>query len=260
MCFHYKEYGDKNASLMLFLHGGGVSGWMWDKQIEFFPHYHCIVPDLFEHGLRDHNTNFSIKGNAESLIDLIHEKAKGRQVIVIGFSLGAQVAIQMASNEPDLIDVAIINSPLVLPISHVRKWIPPAAKLAFPLIKNRAFSRLQAKTMYIDQDNFEKYFQESRHMKPDTLIRVLEENMSFEIPKDFCKATGKLLVTVGEKEKAVMKASAKELVKANENCTGVLIPKIGHGIPIAKPDFFNQMVEAWISEGRLPKEGKVIGC
>ena len=48
---HYKEYGDKNASLMLFLHGGGVSGWMWDKQIQYFTHYHCIVPDLPEQGL-----------------------------------------------------------------------------------------------------------------------------------------------------------------------------------------------------------------
>ena len=31
---HYKEYGDKNASLMVFLHGGGVSSWMWDEQIQ----------------------------------------------------------------------------------------------------------------------------------------------------------------------------------------------------------------------------------
>jgi pimeloyl-ACP methyl ester carboxylesterase len=36
LVLHYEEYGDKNSTLMLFLHGGGVSGWMWDKQIQLF--------------------------------------------------------------------------------------------------------------------------------------------------------------------------------------------------------------------------------
>ncbi len=47
---HYQEYGDENASLMVFLHGGGVSSWMWDKQIQCFNHYHCITIDLPEQG------------------------------------------------------------------------------------------------------------------------------------------------------------------------------------------------------------------
>ena len=119
-------------------------------------------------------------------------------------------------------------------------------------------SKLQGKTLYIGEDYFEKYYEESSQMKPDTLVRVLEENMSFNIPKDFSKANGKILVTVGEKEKAMMKHSAKDLVEANSNCIGVMIPKIGHGVPLAMPDFFNQMVEEWIQKGQLPRECKVI--
>jgi pimeloyl-ACP methyl ester carboxylesterase len=55
-----------------------------------------------------------------------------------------------------------------------------------------------------------------------------------------------------------MKKSAIDIVKNNPNCKGVIISNIGHGIPLAKPDFFNQMIEAWIYEGSIPKEGKVI--
>lgn len=33
---HSIEHGDKQASLMVFLHGGGVSSWMGEKQIEYF--------------------------------------------------------------------------------------------------------------------------------------------------------------------------------------------------------------------------------
>jgi pimeloyl-ACP methyl ester carboxylesterase len=258
MPLHYKEYGDKSASLMLFLHGGGVSDWMWDQQIQYFSHYHCLVPILSGHGLYNNQMKFSMKGSAEEIIKLIEEKAKGKKVILIGFSLGAQVLIQIVSMKPDLIDYAIINSALVRSGLLSKQLIKPTISLTFPLIKMRWFSKFQAKTMYVSDDYFEKYYEESCHMKSETLIRVLEENMSFNLPKDFKNANGKILVTVGEKEKAVMKNSAKDLVESNSNCIGIMIPKMGHGVSLAVPTFFNHMVDSWIHEGKLPSECKLI--
>lgn len=258
LALRYQEYGDKNASLMIFLHGGGVSNWMWDKQIQYFTHYHCIVPNLPEHGLNNNEINISIIRSAEEIIKLIEAKAVGKKVILIGFSLGSQIIIQLLSIKPDLIDVAIINSAAVRPLYHAKKLIKLTLSLTFPLIKKRWFSKIQAKSLYIGKEYFEKYYEESCQIKSDTLVRVLEENMSFKIPEDFRKATGKILVTVGEKEKAIMKKSAKDIVEANSNCSGVILPKVGHGAPLAMPDFFNHMVEVWIDEGNLPKECKVI--
>lgn len=258
MSLHYQEYGNKSASLLIFLHGGGVSNWMWDKQIQYFTQYHCIVPNLPEHGLDNNEIHFSIKGSAEEIIKLIEEKASGKKVILIGFSLGSQVIIQLLSIKPDIIDTAIINSAAVRPLSHAKKLIKPTLRLTFPFIKMRWFSRLQAKSLYIGKDYFERYYEESCQIKSDTLVRVLEENMSFKIPEDFRKATGKILVTVGEKEKAIMIKSAKDLVEANSNCSGVILPGVGHGVSLATPDFFNYLVEVWIDEGNLPKECKII--
>jgi len=258
VALHYQEYGDQNASLMVFLHGGGTSSWMWDKQVQYFTRYHCIVPDLPEHGLSNLGIHFSIQSSAEKILTLIEEKARGKIVILIGFSLGSQVIIQMLSMKPEIIDYAIINSALVRPMAYAKYLIQPTMRLSFPLIKYRWFSKLQAKTLYLSDDFFEKYYDECCQIKPDTLVRVLEENMSFEIPKDFSKANAKILVTVGEKEKAVMKKSAKDIVESNSNCTGAIIPKIGHGLPLALPDFFNRMVETWIHEGDLPKECEVV--
>ena len=259
MALRYQEYGDYSAPLMMFLHGGGVSDWMWDQQIQYFTNYHCIVPILPEHGQNHDGTPFSIKGSAEKLIPLIEEKAGEKEVILSGFSLGSQVIIQLLSMKPDLIDFAIINSASVRSISFAKNFIKPTIRFTFPLIRKRWFSKLQAKTLYVSENYFEKYYEESCQMKPETLVRVLEENMSFNIPENFSKASGKILVTVGEREKAMMQQSAKDLVEANWNCTGVMIPKIGHGVSLAMPDFFNRMVEAWIQDEHLPKECKVFG-
>ena len=47
---HIQEIGSKNAPSIVFLHGGGMSSWIWKKQIEHFKDYHCLVPDLPGHG------------------------------------------------------------------------------------------------------------------------------------------------------------------------------------------------------------------
>ncbi|MEH7225323.1 alpha/beta hydrolase [Bacillus sp. JJ1566] len=254
---HYQEYGDTSAPLMVFLHGGGVSGWMWDKQVQYFTQYHCLVPDLPGHG-KSIAIPFSIKDSAERVIALIEEKSNGKKVILIGFSLGAQIIVQLLSMKPDLIDFAIINSALVRPMTYAKKWIQPTIKLSAPLVKKRWFSKLQAKALYVGDDYFEKYYEESCQITADSLTRVLGENMSFTIPSDFKKASTNILVTVGEQEKSIMKKSANDLVKANPNTKGTLIPNMGHGVSMAMPDFFNEMVETWVNEEEAPENCKII--
>lgn len=139
MALYYKEYGMDKSPLMVFIHGGGVSGWMWDKQVNHFStNFHCLVPDLPEHGHSKGNSLFTIHSSAERIIDLIEEKGKGKPVIAIGFSLGAQVLIAMLGMKPDVADYAMINSALVKPIPFSRVM---AKMLAFshPLIKIRRF-------------------------------------------------------------------------------------------------------------------------
>jgi len=240
---NYKEYGDLHKPLILFIHGGGVGGWMWDKQVQYFSDFHCVVPELIDN---EATSDFTIEDSAKKLLSLIEEKAKNKRVIVVGFSLGAQIAIQMVSLKPQLINFAIINSALVTPSPIAEKCIRLLIKLTFPLIKNKSFAKLQAKTLYVDQEYFEQYYEDSSKMKVDTLVKLLKENMSFATPRDFPKAQCNILVTVGEKEKGNMKKSALHLVNSNSNCRGVVLSNIGHGVSLANPEFFNRFVEEWI--------------
>ncbi|UXJ67282.1 alpha/beta fold hydrolase [Lysinibacillus fusiformis] len=242
----YKEYGHFDGPVMMFLHGGGVGGWMWEQQIQHFSNYHCIVPEL----VSDHS--FSIEQCAQHLIQLLEEKANGKLIIVIGFSLGAQIAIQMLSIKPNLIHFSIINSALVIPSPTTAWMIRPFLRLSFPLIKNKTFAKLQAKTLYIDNRYFDRYYHDSSKMTYDALIQVLQENMTFSIPRNFHNAQGHILITVGNQEKKIMKKSAQVLVQSHPNAKGILLNNIGHGVSLAQPAFFNRFVENWIKEGQLP--------
>ncbi len=112
MSIHYEEYGIHHPAVMVFLHGGGVSGWMWEPQVKHFStDYHCIVPDLPGHGKsQTPGEPFTIEHSAQAVIKLIEDKADGRPVTLVGFSLGAQVIVELLALEPTRINYAIINS------------------------------------------------------------------------------------------------------------------------------------------------------
>ncbi|MGF9829497.1 cereulide biosynthesis alpha/beta hydrolase CesH [Bacillus anthracis] len=256
---YYKEFGIEHERMMVYIHGGGVSSWMWDKQVDYFSQkFHCLVLDLPEHGYsRKDEQIFSIDHAAEKIIKLIEEKREGKSVVAIGFSLSSQVLLSMLSKKKDLIDFAMINSALAKPIPFTN-ILNKIMTMALPLVKNKIFSKVQAKQLYIGEEYFNLYYQESLHINKDTFLRIMNESSSFEILKTFKEYSHNILVTVGEKEKKIMKDSMKEIMANNPNCQGVIIPKIGHGIPLADPKLFNKMLVEWLDSNLIIGEVKLV--
>ncbi|WP_238544688.1 alpha/beta fold hydrolase [Geomicrobium sp. JCM 19037] len=244
---HYETYRSGNRlPLLVFLHGGGVSGWMWQEQVEYFRDYECIVPDLLGHG-RSSKSHFSIHDCADELLALIEQYKDERQVTVIGFSLGAQVLVSMLSKHPSLIDRALIISASTRPIKFHRV-IATMATWSLPLARNKAFARLQAKQLYISDQYFQDYYKETVAMPKTIFHQVMTENLSFSIPEGFEDTNCKMLVIIGEKEKSMMKKSMTELIDCNDQCKGYVMPGVGHGVPLHSPTIFHQLVEEWMEE------------
>lgn len=250
----YKETGNKEGPLLVFIHGGGVGGWMWDKQIPYFKEFHCLVPTLQGHGDRSEETSFSIRGNAIEILQLINKKKEEKDVHIIGFSIGAQICLEIISLAPNLIKTAVINSAVVIPMKSMIPFISPTIKMTFPLIKNKTFAKAQAKQLYMDGDYFKKYYEESLKMNADALINVLKENMAYSLPDDLSKSSARILVTAGEKEKGLVKKSVQKILDVNEHFEYYFVPYIGHGFPVAEPDLFNRVVEGWIMHQQVRRQ------
>lgn len=248
MTLYFEEFGPIEAPLLVFIHGGGVGGWMWEEQVKFFQDYHCLVPTLPEHGIHKGDIQFSIRESAKLLNDLIVEKANGQKINVVGFSLGAQIVVEMLSLQPSRINKAMINSALTRPIPLPKSVLRSTVKLTSPLIKCKTFAKMQAKTLCIPPHLFNRYYEESCAVTPDSLIRIMQENMNFKIPEAFSKVTSKILVTVGEKERKIMKKSAHDLTICNENCHKIVWQNIGHGISLKEPNLFNDTLLKWLCD------------
>lgn len=252
---YVREIGNVDAPLMVFIHGGGVSGWMWDKQVDFFKdEYHILVPDLPGHGNSKEEYYISIRKCAEEIISLIEAKANGKEVTIIGLSHGAQVVVEILSIKPHIIDYAIINSALTRQMKFTNICIKPILKIFYGLIKSKKFSNLQAKSMYISEDYYDVYYNDSIAISFETMSKVLCGNLEYSLPANFKNSKVKTLVIIGKKEKGIMKKSAIDMINNNKYCKGYAVSNVGHGISLAEPELFNKIVKSWINNDVLPQE------
>lgn len=250
MKLFYTESGNKQGPLFVFLHGGGVTSWMWDEQLTYFKDYHCVTVDLPGHGKSVHIQSFMIEDIAEEVLMIIESLRDDKEVILCGFSIGAQIALQILS-QTKTIDYAIINSALVRPPRLLNFMMKPLLPMSFPLAKTKRFSKAQAKALLIPEKCFELYYRDTVSMTYRILRDTMNENMSFQLPKSLANCPTQTLVTVGAKERKMMKHSASDIVYTMMNATGVTIPKFGHGLPYAKPDLFNNLVDTWFRRDEI---------
>lgn len=256
LTLYIEEKGTPNGDIILFLHGGGVGGWMWNKQVHYFSDFNCLIPDLPCHGKSFEEQHLSIDNCTDELIKLIKKKKKNKQVYVIAFSLGAQITVNLISKNPDIINKAIIVSALVCPMKNTKKMIKFMVPMVMGLLKSKYFQKFQSNLLYIDDEYFEEHFSSLQLLTSNALIDMYEENMSFQIPKSFTNANVKIMVLVGEREQGVMIKSARNLVKSNKNAEGFKIPKVGHGFSLADPNKFNKVVETWLKFDEILEEFK----
>jgi pimeloyl-ACP methyl ester carboxylesterase len=241
----YREYGSDNLEMLVFLHGGGVGGWMWDNQVKFFlSKYHCLVPEIVAMD-KSYGGHFTIEKAADEVIQLIEFVGKQKPVSIVGFSLGAQIALSVICKEPAMFKAAIINSALVKPVPFAKLLIK-AMLPALPLTKNKTFSDIQAKSMYIDKEYLETYYLSNKGINSRLFADIMSENMNYTIPPTFSRSSSKILLTIGEKEIRSMKASLKDLSKVNHTAQTFIVPKIGHGFPLADPELFNKTLEEFL--------------
>jgi len=120
MTLYRQEFGPAHASTIIFLHGGGVGGWMWKPQIaQLKDQYHLLVPDLPEHGHSVDVEPMTLPNAAAQVAELIRTRAHGGRAHVVGLSLGAQTTIELLSQTPELIDRAIASGPLMRPLPGI---------------------------------------------------------------------------------------------------------------------------------------------
>jgi pimeloyl-ACP methyl ester carboxylesterase len=226
----FKEFGNKNNPVIIFIHGGGLSWWSLKPQIEALQNeYFIVTPIIDGHGDDWNNTFISIRKSAEGVIDYIKDYCNGKVFAICGLSIGAQIVVEILSQESDITEHAVIESALVYPMKMTTKLTVPIYNLCYGLIKKRWYAKLQAKTLNVPEELFESYYIDSSRMTKESLINITKSNGNYSISPELCNTKAKTIILVGEKELSIMKKSAKLLHDTIKGSSLKVIEKSGHG-------------------------------
>jgi pimeloyl-ACP methyl ester carboxylesterase len=255
----FQRFGNRNKPVIVFLHGGGLSNWMWRPQIEAFQEdYQIIAPILDGHGTDSHTTFTSISQNAAQVISYINENLDGKVFAICGLSIGAQITVEILAKANDIAQKAVIESALVSPSESIAALTNPMLNLSFPLVKNRWFAKLQAKQMYLPDSMFEEYYRDSAGMSKESMTNMLIDNARYAVPLNLEKTTADVFVLCGEKEYSMMRKSAVALQNRIKNSKLRVIPGCGHGFSLKFPEEYVELVQKHFAAEKV-REGEPEG-
>ncbi len=132
-----RESGPVGAPAIVFLHGGKMSGWCWQPVVERMQRYRCLVPDLPQFGKSFRQGPFEMGRAADAVAELIRSRVGTGRAHVVGFSLGAQVGVQLLASEPKLVDRAVLCGTVINTMSGVKLM----QHLLVPLARTTWFRR-----------------------------------------------------------------------------------------------------------------------
>lgn len=242
------------AAPIIFIHGGGVASWMWRALINHLdPRMKLIAVDLPGHGTRASETYIDHSWTVLGLADRIRS-LPGGVAHVVGFSLGAQLTILLASEFPDLVASATVISGETIPAPIPRTTLA-LLNATFPLARQEWFARAQAKQLAVPDALIPEYLAESKRISRSTLLRSVEANIRFTLPPSWSTYAGPVAVVVGENERALMRRSAELTFRAashelpdcqssNDKSSGIdapspralhVIPDAAHDAPFTHP-------------------------
>lgn len=243
---HLSRSGPENTFPVLLLHGGGVAGWMWNSLRQQLEARHtALVPDLPGHG-RSTEEPYATHAKTVDALSQLLIRGGFAPVTVIGFSLGAQLALDLASTNPELVERVMVVSAQAVPIPFTKLTLRLLGAAA-PLARNRRFARLQARELFIPPELLNDYVDTSSGISKATLLAAVEQNMRFVLPEAWSRFPGRALIMVGRKERAVMLESAAVIHAALPSSELEIVQGSGHGIPLQHPDWFNSRVADWLA-------------
>ncbi len=189
---------------------------------------------------------------AAAIGELIRTRVGTGRAHVVGYSLGAQVAVQLLATEPGLVDRAVLGSTFVNTLPAVQLTRRLAGLLA-----RTAWFRWAVIDRFWDERHAaqnDDYHDDSRLNSGAQLAHISVASAGFTLPERLDKSYAPTLFLTGDEELRLIHRLAAVLAKSMPNGVDKVVVGMGHDWPLANPDLFSRTVDAWLSGTDLPAE------
>ena len=203
--YSLKKINEKNP--IVFIHGVGLTKEIWDPQIHFFKDYNTLTYDLLGHGKTPlKKSKVSFVDFSKQLFKLIKE-LNLKKIHLVGFSLGALIARQFASEHNDKLSSLILLGSIYKRTEDQNRVV----KNRFEVAKmNRPASKQAALRRWLSED-----FSKKNPNIYKKIYSILEKNKRLDFLKCY-----EIFVNYIDDDNMLKKINVNTLITTGENDVG----------------------------------------
>jgi pimeloyl-ACP methyl ester carboxylesterase len=233
---------EKDPSL-LFIHGAGGNGEIWEGQVAFFEGKHSIFRlDLPGHGRSDPGGADRISSYAQWARLSSERLFAKRPFVLVGHSMGGAVVLELGLNPPDgLKGIVVVGSGAKLAVTRaIFQMLSENPEAFFETIDRFAFSSAAPTVLR------ERFVRMARQCPPPVIFSDFQACDHFDIRNRLPEIHIPTLVLCGEEDQLTPVKYSRYL---HENITAsrlIVIPKAGHVVMVEQPDTLNRAIESFL--------------
>jgi pimeloyl-ACP methyl ester carboxylesterase len=233
-----EEYGKENEKTIIMLHGVNFVH-SFGRQYLLATNYHLVIPHLMGYGYEAGRT-FEVEACVRELEEFI--TSLNKKVMLVGYSLGAQLAFKLVSEAEDLFCAAIIVSPwLIKEEPSLSKAVEMNVK-QLGLFKKKWLCNIIGLMTGLPSSQRKEFVEQMQNVKSETIKNSVDNGITFETVPQFLTVSLPIIALAGEKEPKEIKDSVKKMSEINENCRYEIWDKAAHNIPPVFAKKFNQLI------------------
>jgi pimeloyl-ACP methyl ester carboxylesterase len=251
----FREDGSRGQPTIVFVHGVGNTGAMWNELVAALPHYHCLAPDLPGHGRSGFVRWQSRSDTARRVAALIERRATGGRAHVVGLSLGGSIALELLGARPDLLDRVIVDGCGALPSLVIQPMKLGVAAIS-PFLRFGVVARAIGQVFGISRGpGLDEFVAQLQAADARSFRRAFADANEARITPALLAAPCPTLLVAGERELRHVRQSNRVLAERMPAAEARMVPGVGHGWgAVQLPDVHRRMVEAWLMRTPLPQE------
>jgi pimeloyl-ACP methyl ester carboxylesterase len=256
----HREQNQTAKSTIIFIHGAFENSIPWELVTPHLPQaadYHILLPDLPSHGMASAIKPFSITIAAHLISELIARRAHNGVANLVGLSLGADVALRIASDFPNVVDnnggvfVSGASTPIprekqtaasqYLPhaawLSQRIEWLVPRPVVR-SLMNGADFPRQKLSNLPLELNKQIFAPEDSKWPSPwPAKTLIVAAGKRGLLPTDDNADTARRLAEIGR--------------EGNRETLAVVHYGMRHPWSRQAPELFAEAVDAWFREGRV---------
>ncbi|MBR4745027.1 MAG: alpha/beta hydrolase [Oscillospiraceae bacterium] len=233
---YFTEYGSRDLPTVVLLHGAFFVD-SFGRQYPLSSRYHLVVPHIPGFGKAADETFETDKALGE-LKELISQF--DAPVYLVGFSLGAQLAVRLIADAPEMVKKAIVISPLLMNKDRASGPLIEQNLKMLRSMKNKLNCKMIGLMNGMPKRSRAEFVESMQRVSEETVRNCVDNGISFESAAGFAGCGVPVLALAGEKEPEDIKNSVKQMSELNPLCTCEIWDKAAHNIPPVFAKRFNE--------------------